>query len=180
MDLEPSFNILQCIDTDLLLGTITIVMLLFCSAMVSAAEVALFSLTQNDLNRLSLKSASKGILITNLLQKPKKLLVTLLVANNFINIGVVIIFSYHGNNIFSQIETPVLKFILEVILVTFLILLFGEVFPKIYASRNNVKFSRIVINPLLVLDKILSPISLPMLAITIYLHNKLGKQKSNI
>jgi gliding motility-associated protein GldE len=148
--------------------------------MVSAAEVALFSLTQNDLNRLSLKSASKGILITNLLQKPKKLLVTLLVANNFINIGVVIIFSYHGNNIFSQIETPVLKFILEVILVTFLILLFGEVFPKIYASRNNVKFSRIVINPLLVLDKILSPISLPMLAITIYLHNKLGKQKSNI
>jgi gliding motility-associated protein GldE len=129
---------------------------------------------------LSLKSASKGILITNLLQKPKKLLVTLLVANNFINIGVVIIFSYHGNNIFSQIETPVLKFILEVILVTFLILLFGEVFPKIYASRNNVKFSRIVINPLLVLDKILSPISLPMLAITVYLHNKLGKQKSNI
>ena len=180
MDLEPSFNILQCIDNDLLLGTITIVMLLFCSAMVSAAEVALFSLTQNDLNRLSLKSASKGILITNLLQKPKKLLVTLLVANNFINIGVIIIFSYHGNNIFSQIETPVLKFILEVILVTFLILLFGEVFPKIYASRNNVKFSRIVINPLLVLDKILSPISLPMLAITIYLHNKLGKQKSNI
>jgi len=180
LDLEPSFNILQCIDTDLLLGTITIVMLLFCSAMVSAAEVALFSLTQNDLNRLSLKTASKGILITNLLQKPKKLLVTLLVANNFINIGVVIIFSYHGNNIFSQIETPVLKFILEVILVTFLILLFGEVFPKIYASRNNVKFSRIVINPLLVLDKILSPISLPMLAITIYLHNKLGKQKSNI
>jgi gliding motility-associated protein GldE len=180
LDLEPSFNFLQYIDTDLLFGTIAIVVLLFCSAMVSAAEVALFSLTQNDLNRLSLQSASKGILITNLLQKPKKLLATLLVANNFINIGVVIIFSYVGNNIFSDIESPVLKFILEVILVTFLILLFGEVLPKIYASRNNVKFSRFIINPLLVLDKILSPISLPMRAITVYLHDKLGKQKSNI
>lgn len=180
MDLEPSFNFLQYIDTDLLFGTIAIVVLLFCSAMVSAAEVALFSLTQNDLNRLSLQSASKGILITNLLQKPKKLLATLLVANNFINIGVVIIFSYVGNNIFSDIESPVLKFILEVILVTFLILLFGEVLPKIYASRNNIKFSRFIINPLLVLDKLLSPISLPMRAITVYLHDKLGKQKSNI
>ena len=180
MDLEPSFNLLQNLDTDLFFGSIAIVVLLFCSAMVSAAEVALFSLSQNDLNRLSIESDSKGILIANLLQRPKKLLATLLVANNFINIGVVIIFLHVGNNLFSAIASPLLKFILEVILVTFLILLFGEVLPKIYASRNNIKFSKFIIKPLLILDKILSPISLPMRAITVYFHDKLGRQKSKI
>jgi len=72
-----------------------------------------------------------------------------------------------------------LKFVVEVILVTFLILLFGEVLPKIYASRNNVKFASFIIYPLLFLDKVLSPISLPMRAFTIFIQEKLGKQKTN-
>lgn len=180
MDLEPSLEIFQTLDTDLLFGSIAVVVLLFCSAMISAAEVALFSLSPKDLISLSFQNPSKGILITNLLQKPKKLLATLLVANNFINIGVVIIFSYVGNNLFSGIDSPLFKFIVEVIVITFLILLFGEVLPKIYASRNNVKFSLFILNPMLVLDKILSPISLPMRTLTIYLHDKLGRQKTNI
>ncbi len=148
--------------------------------MVSAAEVALFSLTQQDLNTLSEEDSSKANLISKLLQRPKKLLATILVANNFSHIGVVIIFSFVGNNLFSAIESPILKFIVEVILVTFLILLFGEVLPKIYASRNNIRFSKFVANPLSLLDKLLSPISLPMRSVSIYLHDKLGKQKSNI
>jgi putative hemolysin len=177
---ESGFDFLQNIDTDLLFGTLAIALLLFCSAMVSAAEVALFSLSPKDLNDMSKESSSKANVISKLLQKPKKLLATIVVANNFSHIGVVIIFSFVGNNLFSGMASPVLKFILEVILVTFLILLFGEVLPKIYASRNNVKFSKFIANPLLVLDKILSPISMPMRAITIYFHEKLGKQKSNI
>ena len=180
MEPESGFDFLQNIDTDLLFGTLAIALLLFCSAMVSAAEVALFSLSPKDLNDMSKESSSKANVISKLLQKPKKLLATIVVANNFSHIGVVIIFSFVGNNLFSGMASPVLKFILEVILVTFLILLFGEVLPKIYASRNNVKFSKFIANPLLVLDKILSPISMPMCAITIYLHEKLGKQKSNI
>lgn len=180
MEPQSGFNFLQNIDTDLLFGTLAIALLLFCSAMVSAAEVALFSLSHKDLNDLSQESSSKANVITKLLKKPKKLLATIVVANNFSHIGVVIIFSFVGNNLFSAIESPVFKFTLEVILVTFLILLFGEVLPKIYASRNNVKFSKFIANPLIVLDKILSPISMPMRAFTIYLHQKLGKQKSNI
>jgi gliding motility-associated protein GldE len=93
---------------------------------------------------------------------------------------VVIIFAFVGNSIFSAIANPLFKFTFEVILVTFLILLFGEVLPKIYASRNNIKFSKFIANPMLILDKLLSPISLPMRAVTVYLHEKLGKQKSNI
>ena len=148
--------------------------------MVSAAEVALFSLTQKDMSILLEENTSKANSISKLLQQPKKLLATILVANNFSHIGVVIIFSFVGNSIFSMIESPVLKFAIEVILVTFLILLFGEVLPKIYASRNNIKFSKFVANPMTVLDKLLSPISLPMRSMSVYMHDKLAKQKSNI
>ena len=180
MDAEPSSNILATIDTNLLFGIIAIAFFLLCSAMVSASEVALFSLSQQDLNTLSEEDSSKANLISKLLQRPKKLLATILVANNFSHIGVVIVFSFVGNDIFSAIESPVLKFVVEVILITFLILLFGEVLPKIYASRNNIQFSKFVANPLSILDKLLSPISYPMRAISVYLHEKLGRQKSNI
>lgn len=148
--------------------------------MVSAAEVALFSLTQNDIVTLAEENASKANLISKLLQRPKKLLATILVANNFSHIGVVIIFSFIGTTLFESIASPFLKFIVEVLLVTFLILLFGEVLPKIYASRNNIKFSKFSANPLSILDKLLSPISLPMRSVSVFLHEKLGRQKSNI
>jgi gliding motility-associated protein GldE len=76
--------------------------------------------------------------------------------------------------------SPVLRFIVEVVIVTFLILLFGEILPKIYANRNRVKFATFMAHPLNVLDVLLSPLSLPMRSITIAIHNKLGKQKSNL
>lgn len=180
MDSEPSFNFLTTIDTDLLFGSIAIVLFLFCSAMVSAAEIALFSITPKDLKTLFEEDTVKANLVSKLLQRPKKLLATILIANNFSHIGVVIIFSFIGNTIFSAIHSPILKFTVEVILITFLILLFGEVLPKVYASRNNIKFSKFIANPISLLDKILSPISMPMRSITIYLHDKLGKQKSKI
>jgi gliding motility-associated protein GldE len=167
------------LDTNLVFGFVAIFALLFCSALVSGAEVALFSLSQKDIDDTLQHHPSKGKIISELLEKPKKLLATLLVANNFINIGVVILFSYVGHDIFSVITSAVLKFIIEVILVTFLILLFGEVLPKVYASRNNIKFAKLIAYPVAGLDKLLSPISLPMRKVTIYLHNKLGKQKTN-
>ena len=179
MDPEPSLQITSQVDVTLLFGFIGIFILLFCSAIVSGAEVALFSLSQKDLDDSILENNSKGKIIAQLLEKPKKLLATLLVANNFINIGVVILFSFVGKNIFTAIDSPVLKFIAEVILVTFLLLLFGEVLPKVYASRNNVKFAQLVAYPISVLDKILSPVSMPMRSVTLFLQNKLGKQKTN-
>lgn len=177
MDPEPGF--LSTIDTNLLFGFLAIFVLLFCTAMVSGAEVALFSLTPKDLEDSSQSHPAKTQIINLLLHKPKKLLATLLVANNFINIGVVILFSVVGKNLFEAIASPLLKFIVEVILVTFLILLFGEVLPKVYASRNNIKFARFIAYPLSILDKVLSPVSMPMRSLTIFLHEKLGKQKSN-
>lgn len=179
MDPEPSLLFAYTLDTNLVVGFAAIFALLFCSAMVSGAEVALFSLSQKDVDDTLQKHPSKGKIISKLLEKPKKLLATLLVANNFLNIGAVILFLFIGKNLFSAITSPFLKFSSEVIIVTFLILLFAEVLPKVYASRNNIKFAKWVAYPVAVLDRLLSPISLPMRKVTIYLHNKLGKQKTN-
>ena len=180
MDTEPSFEFLSTIDTTILFGIIGIVVLLFLSAMVSASEVALFSLSPNDLQDVATKNPRKSNVLNDLLSKPKKLLATILVANNFINIGVVILFSYSLNDLFSSIQSTVLKFVVEVLLVTFLLLLFGEVLPKVYASRNNVKFTLFILYPILYLEKLLTPISVPMRSLTNFLHDKLGSQKSSI
>jgi gliding motility-associated protein GldE len=179
LDSEPSLLFAYAIDTNLAFGFTGIIILLFCSALISGAEVALFSLSQKEIDETIQDNDSKGKIISELLEKPKKLLATLLVANNFINIAIVILFSYVGKSMFAAITAPLLKFILEVLVVTFLILLFGEVLPKVYASRNNSKFAKLIAYPVFFLDKLLTPISLPMRAATIYLHNKLGKQKTS-
>lgn len=179
MDSDPSLRFAYTLDTELVFGFIGIFILLACSALVSGAEVALFSLSQKDIDDTTDTDLAKGKILADLIDRPKKLLATLLVANNFINIGVVILFSFIGNDLFSAINSAVLKFIVEVIVVTFLLLLFGEVLPKVYASRNNIKFAKMIAYPVAVLDKLLSPISIPMRQSTIYLHNKLGKQKTN-
>lgn len=179
MDPEPSLFFTYVIDSTLAFGLAIVVALLFCSALISGAGVALFSLSQKDIDEMMLENKSKATLISRLLEKPKKLLATLMVANNFINISIILLFSYVGKSLFVTITAPLLKFIVEVLIITFLILLFGEVLPKVYASRNNKKFAKLVAYPIAFLDKLLSPISLPMRAVTIYLHNKLGKQKTN-
>ncbi|GAA4294644.1 gliding motility-associated protein GldE [Aestuariibaculum suncheonense] len=140
----------------------------------------MFSLSRSDIEK-GLEEKSRRIqIISDLLDRPKKLLATILVANNFINIAVVILFAYLSEFLFSGITSPLIKFIIEVVIVTFLILLFGEILPKIYASRNNLKFAVFMAYPLKVLDVLLSPLSLPMRSVTIAIHNKLGKQKSNL
>lgn len=161
-------------------GYVLLFFLLTCSALISGAEVALFSLSKTDIEA-GLEAKSKRIqIISKLLVRPKKLLATILVANNFINIAIVILFAYLGRFLFESIENPILQFTIEVIIVTFLILLFGEILPKIYASRNNLKFASFMAYPLRVLDVLLSPVSLPMRSVTLAIHRKLGKQKSNL
>ncbi|MEO8773622.1 MAG: gliding motility-associated protein GldE [Gelidibacter sp.] len=182
MDPEPTqFLILQSSDNlSLLIGVISIFILLACSALISGAEVAFFSLTRSDIDNGLQQKSSAFQVISRLLERPKKLLATILVANNFINIAIVILFSSVGKYLFHQITIGWMRFLMEVIIVTFLILLFGEILPKIYANRNRVKFSVFMAQPIKILDVIFSPISLPMRFITTGIHNKLGKQKSNI
>jgi putative hemolysin len=182
LDPEPFSLLINTIafETPIVIGVVLLFILLLCSALISGAEVALFSLTQADIDSNLEENPKPLEIISRLLDKPKKLLATILVANNFINIAIVILFAYLGSYFFEDISSPIARFVIEVVIVTFLILLFGEILPKIYASRNSVKFATFMAYPLRVLDVIISPVSLPMRSITISMHNKLGKQKSNL
>ena len=178
MDPDPA-SLLHTIDFEFLFGIIAIVILLACSAFISGSEVALFSLSQKDVDEILNKDFNKGTLISRLLEKPKKLLATILVANNFVNIAIVIIFSSFSGRLFNGIESSVLRFVLEVVVVTFFILLFGEVLPKIYANRNNMGFSQKVVIPISILNNVLSPISVPMRNGILFIEKKLNVQKGN-
>ena len=190
MDPEPTqLLIFQTSDNiSLIIGVISLFILLACSALISGAEVAFFSLTRSDIdNGLEQKSPVFHI-ISILLERPKKLLATILVANNFINIATVLLFATISKTIFEGRNMTVavfnlkldLAFMFDVVVATFLILLFGEILPKIYANRNRIKFAMFMAQPLKFLDVLFSPISLPMRSITLGIHHKLGKQKSNI
>jgi len=182
LDPEPTslYAILLTIDFTIVFGFALLIVLLMCSALISGAEVALFSLNRTDLENGLKENPNTFKIISTLLERPKKLLATILVANNFINIGIVILFAFMSDFLFIGIVNPIIRFVVEVVVITFLILLFGEILPKIYASRNKIKFSNFMAYPLRVLDVVFSPISLPMRSITLGIHGKLGKQKSNL
>lgn len=186
MDSEPPSLILfwAAFDFSQLIGYLTLLLLLLCSALISGAEVAFFSLSPADIITEDGKRSTAQQIVVNLLDKPKKLLATILVANNFINIAIVLLFDRITENLFGGIDLVFyginLKFLVEVGVVTFIILLFGEILPKVYASRNNVLFSNFMARPLNLLDTIFTPLSQPMRAVTIFIHKRLGKRRSFI
>ena len=161
------------------------VVLLCFSALISGAEVAFFSLTPSELDPPDDDPNARGVrTVRRLLADPKKLLATILVANNLINIAIVLLFAGIGERLLGDIQIDFyginLRFIIEVVVVTFLILLFGEILPKVYASRNSVKFSAFMSGPISVLDKLFTPISLPMKTGTVAIENRFGRRKSSI
>ncbi len=187
MDSEPFRQLLYFIvfDSTLVLKIVTLVVLLACSAVISGAEVAFFGLSPTEVHEIDEKKTAKGIIVVRLLEKPKKLLATILIANNAINIAIVLLFSAIGDVFFSEITYKILgfisvRFLIEVVVVTFLILMFGEILPKVYANRNKRPFAFKMAYPLKVLDFIFTPLSAPMRSATIYLFNKLGKERSSL
>lgn len=179
--MDPSFFSsipLITFTSSTLISVAVLLVLLVCSALISGAEVAFFSLTQYQLDAES-KTFKNRVLIVRLLSAPQRLLATILVANNFINIAIVLLFASLSNVLFSGIQDHI-RFVIEVVVVTFLILLFGEILPKVYASRNNEKFSGFMAKPLAVLVKMFAVLSVPMQMGTAFLENKLAKTKSNL
>ena len=186
MDIEPpSLLFLALIDSPFVVSIAVLLILLLFSALISGAEVAFFSLTPTDLEIESTSKASRKIkTVSLLLEKPKKLLATILVANNFLNIAIVLLFDSLGQVWFAGLNQVYfgvnIRFVVEVGVVTFLILLFGEILPKIYASRNSLSFATFMALPLKVLDVLFTPLSSPMQAITVSIQERFGKQKSTI
>ncbi len=187
MDPDPLRLVLNFMVMDgvFTLNIIVLMLLLICSALISGAEVALFGLSPTEVNELQEQKTVQSNILGKLLERPKKLLATILIANNTINIGIVLLFNLIGDTLFSNVNTVLLNFIsvrflLEVVVATFLILMFGEILPKVYANRNRMSFSNFMAYPLKVLDFLFSPLSLPMRSGTIFLYDKLGKEKSSL
>ena len=168
------------------LNGLALIILLLCSALVSGSEVAFFSLSQTELNKLS-KNGKKENIVVKLLQKPRKLLATILITNNFINILIVLLFAAFSETLFNDFDSQLnlyffsfpVRFFLEIVLVTFLILLFGEVLPKVYASRNALLFSKKMSKFIHTTNILLTPFSLPLITLTKWIEKRFGSKNSN-
>jgi putative hemolysin len=141
-----------------LVGFAALLLLLFFSALISGSEVAFFSLSPTDRSRISESKKKVYQLIHELLDQPEKLLATILVANNFINVGIVILSTYMVNNLVDFTNDPIVGFIIKVVIITFIILLFGEILPKIYASSFTLPFAIFMARPLKILSVLFSPV----------------------
>jgi gliding motility-associated protein GldE len=161
-----------------LLGSgLILILLLIGSAIVSGSEIALFSLSKKDIEEVDQDRIRK--VLDFLLERPKKLLATILILNNFINIGIVVISVQITNVLFAGLE-PWFRVFLEIALVSFIILLFGEILPKVYASRNAVTFSAKVSGMIRVFMFLLSPLSLPMRSFSRLVERRLANQSSQL
>jgi gliding motility-associated protein GldE len=178
LDLEPNFNFANTEVFLLLSGCVLIVLLLFCFIIISGTKVVAFSLSKKEILELEQQKNSKSKMVAILLEKPKKLKATLVIATNFIIIGVVFLYSFISEKVFITNAPTFLKFVLEVAFVTFLLIFFGEILSKGYATRNTIQFTNRVVNFIFILNKLLSPVSFPLRAVSRFLHKKLGKQKN--
>lgn len=136
-----------------------LLLLLICSALISGSEVAFFSLNASDLESLEENNAENEK-INNLLKQPEELLGTILIANNFVNVGIVILSSFLLNEYFSPENWSTLAvFLVEILSITTVLLLFGEILPKVYARSSRLSFAKLVAGFLSGIHKILLPLS---------------------
>ncbi len=165
--------------TNLTVLIIIILVLLLLTAITAGAETAYFSLTAKDINYLKLKEEGSARQTLNLLEQPKRLLATILVANNFINIAIVIATNLLVNQLMPDTISPVMLFLVQVVAVTFLLVLFGEVLPKVYATQNNLKMALFSAPVLNVMSNLFKPVSNILVSSTNYIETKLGNKTSN-
>jgi len=181
MDPDSYLSVFQNIQfTTIALGSIIALaisaFLLFMSAMISASEIAFFSLSPGDKNLIETDESALGKTVLSLLADSERLLATILIWNNFVNVGVVVLSGYAFAQFMDFSHAPFIGFLFETIILTFLILLCGEILPKIYAQSNPLKFVR-KISP--IADKIVKitrPFSSIMLSSTKFV-NFLSKKK---
>lgn len=162
-----------------IVGIAVVIILLFCSAMISGAEVAFFSLSPGDKENLKDPKVKTFQLIRGLLELPEKLLATILVSNNFVNVGIVIISTYITHSLIDFSEAPIFGFVFEVVVITFALLLFGEILPKIYASNNAIAFARFMARPLSLLSTLFYPLSALLIKSTSLVNKRMLKHKHN-
>lgn len=161
----------------IILGFVVILLLLLCSAAISASEIAYFSLSAADLNALKAKKSASNDLILELLTRPKRLLATILIGNNFVNVGIVMLSTYITTAITDFSAYPILGFVIQVIVVTALILLIGEIMPKVYATKQTVLIASMMAKPLKVMMRLFYPLSILLVKSTNFIDRRMANRK---
>jgi len=185
LDPEPSSylllaDILKPFDFSLIIPLAILLVLLLGSALVSGSEVAFFSLKPQDIETIKNGKKPGYDNLADLLEHPNTLLATILIVNNFINVGIVILSSYITTNLFDFSANPTLGFVVQVVAITFLILLFGEVLPKVYANRRAAFFSTFMSRPMHLLRSMLRPVSLLLVRSTTFVEKRLQSHSENL
>ena len=178
METEPYYQAL--FSFKVIIALVVVIFLLISSALVSGSEVAYFSLSPAELSKLKRSKFKIDQAVIRLLGTPDRLLATILVANNFINIGIVVISAYITSQLFGFSGSTAVEFIIQVVVITFLLLFFGEILPKVYASRYAVRFSKLMARPLAISERIFSPINSFLIYSTSIVNRRFMKRRKNI
>ena len=165
--------------TDLVL-IVVLILLLISSALLSGSEVAYFSLSPSDISRLRRSGKKRDQLLLQLYHRPEHLLGTILVGNNFVNIAIVILSTFLTNRIVDFSQARVLGIFVQVVGITFLLLLFGEIMPKIYATQKRVPWARLMAYPLKITSWIFHPLIVLLVGSTSVIKKRLARKSQNI
>lgn len=171
---------LQPLTTSIIVAILATIFLLAGSALVSGSEVAFFSLKPDDIDHLKVKNTPKSQQVLRHLEKPELLLATILIVNNFINVGIVILSAFISSGLISFGAGTTLKFVFDVIVITAIILFFGEILPKVFAGQSPAKFALRMAFPLKTASKILKPVSLLLVKSSEYVRNKAAQRTRNL
>lgn len=155
----------------LLLG----VFLLGCSAIISASEVAFFSIDPQTLNELRESDKKVDHSILRLLKNPQRLLATILIGNNFVNVAIILLFTHLTTSVFNFEQAPVFGFIFQTIIITFALLLFGEIIPKVYATQFARKTASVTVTLISALERVFGPFVSLLVNSTSIVNSRLSK-----
>jgi len=167
-------------DLKIIIGFIILIGLLVGSALMSGSEVAYFSLKPDDIEKFKNDKNKRSQTVLRLYKMPERLLSTILVANNTINIAIVLLAVFLSSKIFDFSSDPVLGFIAEAVVITFLLLFFGEIMPKVYAAKNNVSMALFMAFQLVILEKIFRPVTSLLTLSSSFVKKRTGTHRSNI
>ncbi len=162
------------------IGLVVLCLLLVASALISSSETSFFSLKPADIEDLESRTDSKSLTVLKLRENPKMLLATILIGNNFVNVTITLLATYIVSEMFDMVNHPVAAFVMEVIVITSLVLIIGEITPKVLAAKRPVKFARFMARPLQVLMAVFSPLSKLLVNSTSFMDKHLEKKKADI
>ncbi len=172
--------ILAASPTLIIFSSIILLILLLLSALVSGSEVAFFSLTHNDIDQCRTSNSPKDRKVIHLLKKPKKLLATILILNNLINMAIITLATYVTWEI-TGTRNPQANIVLTLtVLITLSILLFGEFMPKVFANHNNLRFARFTSNMLRTSTSFFAPLSSLLLGISNVIEKRMRIKSYNV